>query len=112
MGCGVSSTYVNDASLNNAAKMQPITLSPEKVLCTPENSPKTLTERFVLQETVDRQNALQMFNNIESAIQTMEETKCFEKYRIISDDIEQLKEQLQHFNDLANQMNNKMYVGL
>lgn len=63
-----------------------------------------------LQESIDKGNVLQVFNNLESTIQTMEETKCFEKYRIMSDDIEQLKEQLQHFSDKSNQLSTKMYV--
>ena len=48
---------------------------------------------------VDKRNVLQLFNNLESTIQTMEETKCFEKYRIASDDGEQVKELIQNLNE-------------
>ncbi|OTF76479.1 hypothetical protein BLA29_012674 [Euroglyphus maynei] len=57
---------------------------------------------------VDKRNVLQLFNNLESAIQTMEETKCFEKYRIISDDVEHVKEQIQNFNEKLDEINNSL----
>lgn len=57
---------------------------------------------------IDRRNALRTFNHLESSIQTMEETKCFEKYRVLTDDAEQLKKQLQLFTEDANQTNNQM----
>lgn len=57
---------------------------------------------------LDRRNALRNFNHLESAIQTMEETRCFEKYRVVSDDLEQLKKQLQGFTDAANRINSQM----
>ncbi|XP_075589303.1 uncharacterized protein LOC124496321 [Dermatophagoides farinae] len=55
---------------------------------------------------VDKRNVLQLFNNLESTIQTMEETKCFEKYRIASDDGEQVKELIQNLNEKNDEMNN------
>lgn len=58
--------------------------------------------------TLDKRNVLQLFNNLESTIQTMEETKCLEKYRIICDNIEQLKEQLQYTNEKANDINSRL----
>lgn len=57
---------------------------------------------------IDRRNALRTFNHLESSIQTMEETKCFEKYRVLTDDADQLKKQLQVFTEDANQTNNQM----
>ena len=50
------------------------------------------------------------FNNLENAIQTMEETKCFEKLRVINDDVEQLKKQLHTFTEAANRTNGQMWV--
>ncbi|UXI18172.1 O-mannose kinase [Sarcoptes scabiei] len=60
----------------------------------------------------DKRNVIQLFNNLENSIQTMEKTKCFEKYRIVSEDIEQLKEQIQILNDKSNEYNTRVINAL
>lgn len=51
-----------------------------------------------------------MFTSLEGSIQAMEESKCFEKYRIISEDLGQLKIQFQKYHQYSNHIRHQMYV--
>lgn len=57
---------------------------------------------------MDLDNAIKMFNNLESSIQTMEESKCFEKYRIITEDLSQLKIQFQKYRESSDHLRHLM----
>lgn len=113
MGCGASlsstdssmignmpTNSIRDGHFNDARRMIKTSDSMSSSFINGQNNDNN--------QALDKRNVLQLFNNLESTIQTMEDTKCLEKYRIICDNIEQLKEQLQYLNEKANDINSRL----